>query len=374
MGRILVAFLVCSHVSACAADFYGRGLAYSEKGRYDVAVHYLIGAHRGDPENPEIKARMQAEMERAKALWTATYERLDKAGESKRALGAAKRLEILSHLGTEMGLPGFDPEQPAAAVDVLEGRVSEDAIAAVDDAADSGLNERARLSLLREARALNPHDEEINNRYLRVKGGLTRYVRLVPKCEPALRDHCLEVGHSILEAVTKATRELIVLVPEGAAKHNTDLVVRMGVDANDTGWRVKQRGKAEHGVKQYDATKKVILNDKGKPALKAVSASYAVHERATMAKVAVSLELFALEGGRSQFWSKSTGGKLSDKASYYDWSGDHRALKSVKTVWVMSHGTDRTPPAEPMGMARQIWTKSADTLTKAMIETLEATP
>jgi len=228
--------------------------------------------------------------------------------------------------------------------------------------------------MLRAARAANPHDEDINTRYLALKDALTRHVRIVPRCDAALRDQCLELGHAVLRDVTGANREFIVLVPERAAKHNTDLEIQLEMTGRDTGWKLTQQGGAVRAMKRYDDTKEVVLGKDGKPALAEVKARYSVHRRTTAVSVRVSMDLVALEGGRVSLWSDALGGKQTDTATYYDWSGDHRALQTSKTAWVLSVGTNRTPPAEPLSMARALWTDATRRLSSGMITALEAAP
>lgn len=356
------------------ATLGSAGETYSSDGRHHLALQYLLNAHTNAPEEPEVQARLVQEMDRARALWNARREALEQRGDVRLALAEAKRVEELCHHATKLGLVGFEAEVPAQEVARLSRSVAKVALAQVDAATAAGGAPGEMLTTLRTALALRPHDGEIQGRYEALRRRLVRHVSIRTACAADTMALCVEVKERVKRAMTSARRELVNLVEPDAPDRDAELVIQLTVQRSDTGWVDKKRGVAKGAVKRLNQYKEPALNKKGKPIKDAVKANYVVRARSTWSEAHLGLTVRDLRTPGNTLWSGGQKSEKSDARSYYDWTGDHRALNGLTYSGIRSKGTDRTAPIPPARLARMATETASDALIPQMIKTLEATP
>lgn len=368
--RPLLAVLVAAGSVGCAS-YAGVARQYTDAGRHELAALYYAQAYLGDVADPAGKEALRAAIELSVQNLDADYDARVQAGEFHSALGLAIRREELLGFGARLGFEEFDPASAARMVAEVSSSAAREALKKVDDAEAKGVEPKVQLRLLREALALAPDDPELSSRYTNLVRRLRRHIavrcaRDVTSARDVAAD-CDAFAARVISSITAVQREIIRIVPATSDKKDAEMIVKLSISMSDSQWKKTKQGKATGKVERKNKYKDTEKDSKGKPLYDKVKAQFAIYERTTSASTSASIRIDDLRPDRPDLFAKQDQGRKSDRATYYEWTGDHRALG----VAITAHGTDQTPPKDPRLLAKQAWESSADALAKQIVAVFE---
>ena len=361
---ILLFFLLCG-----CATLKGTGKDYAKKSKHVYACYYLALASKEKPEDKEVQTLLENETRVALEGILKDYDEQAQQGMAFEALGTALHLDDMVLFLKDYGVGHVSEDEAGSKVDEALGSARKKALEEADRAIASGKGGKETLAVLRRAMALLPKDKDILHRYESLRKALTKNV--VAKFSCNNDQLCKKVMDKVIHKVTEVRRELMNIVTEREQKKvNAKLTIALeDIHLVDTDWKLVDKGVATAQVQKYDKFMQPMKDARGLPIFETVSASYAIYARETSATVVLSFAVDDLVGRGTRIVADKMTRTKTDRASFYEFSGDERALAMRPDI--TQHGTNQMPPRQPEDLLEEASMDAGTAIAEAVLSKVE---
>jgi len=362
------AVLLLFWLGGCAT-LKGTGKDYAKKSKHVYACYYLALASKQDPKDRDVQVLLEKEARIALEGILKEHDEQFRQGMVFEALGTALHLDDMALFLKDYGVGYVSEEEAGDKVDETLHLAASKALEEADKAITSGKGGKETLEVLRRAIAFLPKDRGLLERYEQLRKMLTKNMVVMFSCG---NEHlCKKVMDRVLHKITEVSREFINIVTENETKKvNAKLsIVLEDIRLMDTEWKLLEKGVVTAQVQKYDKFRQPKKDARGNPVFETVSATYAIFTRATSATVVLSFRLEDLVGGGTTILAERVLKTKTDRASYYEFVGDERALAERPDI--TKHGTNQMPPKRPEELLHEAIMQAATDIAEAVLNKIE---
>ena len=343
--RLLVLFVV---FAGCAGAVK-TARTYSARGMHEFAVAYYAANYLQHPKDRKAKALLKLEAQRTFRRMDMDYRQAMDRGRFEKAADLALREDALARSLQGLSLTGVDANYAAGRLSMALKALNKKALAMVDRAEVRQLPIKKRLRLLRKARAINPANPDLDERYERLRRMAMHYVRVGCVNETGVQGLCQLAKGRLESAICGVDREFITLVTEpNDPRVNTEIAIRVtGVRTGDSMWRQQEKGVLKAKVQRLNRFREPVIRD-GEIVYQVVTAFYQIFQRITYVHVDMNVRVLDLEHGNRVLYARHLQAQKTSSRRFYRWSGDERAVAAYPKFIGMSTG--QYPPTPPLKM------------------------
>ncbi len=339
---------------------------YRALGLHEIATVYYAANFRDHPKDDNARRLLVASFEAALTAVDADFQAFSQKGDFRHALGLATRKSELLSYAHSLGLLELSAISAAPELSKALPAAKKQSVHEVDAAVAANRSAEDFTVRLRLARALDPHNAELEARYQRMRAGLTRHILPRIECATDIYPECEQLVHTALALATRERRELTEFVAPNSEHEDTELLVEVSASPQDSGWQVLKQGSSEAKIARLDRLKEPVKNNKGEQVYDTVAADYAVYSRGVRVPVRVKAQLRDLRPQGTVLWENDFNLFKEDTRTYITWEGDERALGKLASI-----GTDHSSPLPALVLLRQAADEAARQIATAVVQTLE---